>query len=146
MKALPLAVVLLLAVPACAGKTALTAEPAIAASFAGGPWLVEAIDGSAIADNSRVDITFDPGDAGIGMASGKAACNRFHGPWKQTGATIKLGPLASTMMMCTPALMVTEREFLRGLEAATTVRFDTTGAALLKGAGGHEIKLRREAK
>jgi heat shock protein HslJ len=80
------------------------------------------------------------------MVFGASGCNRFRGGWKQTGATVKFGPLAGTMMMCEPAKMDTESKFLKTMEAVTTVSFDTTGAALLKAPDGRSIKLRREKK
>lgn len=128
-------------------KTAVKGEvPVIRGSLEGGPWVAEDINGGGVMDNARVDISFDPGDAGTSAVYGRSGCNRFKGSWKQDGSTIRLGPLASTMMACPPALMDLERKFLGALEAATTVEFDATGAAYLKAPDGRVVKLRREAK
>lgn len=138
----------LLALSSCAKEAALVKGdlPALGGSLEGGPWLVEDINGGGVPDGVRVDATFEPGDHDTSVVFGASGCNRFRGGWKQTGATIKLGPLAGTMMMCDPAKMDTERKFLQTMEAVNTVSFDTTGAALLKAPDGRVIKLRREKK
>lgn len=128
-------------------KTAVKGEvPVIGGSLEGGPWLAEDINGGGVPDNARIDITFDPGDGGTSAVYGRSGCNRFRGGWKQDGRSLMLGPLASTMMACPPALMDVERKFLGVLEAARTVEFDATGAAYLKAPDGRVVKLRREAK
>lgn len=138
----------LLALSGCAKEAALLKGdvPVVSGSLEGGPWLVEDINGGGVPDDVRVDATFEPGDHETSVVFGASGCNRYRGGWKQNGATIKLGPLAGTMMMCDPAKMDTERKFLQAMEAANTVTFDTTGAALLKAADGRVIKLRREKK
>lgn len=117
--------------------------PPLGGSLEGGPWLVEDVNGGGVLDNARLEMTFDPGDQNTSRVSGRAGCNRFNGSWQQTGATVKFGPLATTMMACPPALMDMERKFLSTLEAVTTLGFDETGAALLKAQDGQAIKLRR---
>jgi heat shock protein HslJ len=138
----------LLALSGCAKEVALVKGdlPALGGSLEGGPWLVEDINGGGVPDGVRVDATFEPGDHDTSVVFGASGCNRFRGGWKQNGATIKLGPLAGTMMMCEPAKMDTERKFLQTMEAVNTVSFDATGAALLKAPDGRVIKLRREKK
>lgn len=121
-------------------------EPVIAGSLDGGPWLVEDLNGGGVIDNARLDLTFDRDSAApAGRVTGRSGCNRFSGAWHQTGATVRLGPLAGTRMMCPPALMALEAKFLAALEAAVQVRFDPTGAAFLEAADGRVIKMRREA-
>lgn len=137
-----------LAIAGCATKDvgrAMKGEmPPLGGSLEGGPWLVEDLNGGGIPDNARVDLTFDPGDQNTSRVAGRSGCNRFTGGWQQNGATVKFGPLASTMMACPPALMDLERKFLSTMEAVTTVSFDPTGAALLKSPDGRIIKIRRE--
>ncbi len=138
----------LLALSGCAKEAALVKGdlPALGGSLEGGPWLVEDINGGGVPDGVRVDATFEPGDHDTSVVFGASGCNRYRGGWKQTGATVKFGPLAGTMMMCEPAKMDTESKFLKTMEAVTTVSFDSTGAALLKAPDGRAIKLRRENK
>ncbi len=130
----------------CAKEVALVKGdmPKLGGSLEGGPWLVEDLNGGGIPDNLRVDATFEPGDQNTSVVFGSSGCNRFRGGWQQTGATVKFGPLAGTMMMCEPAKMDTERKFLQTLEAVTTVSFDASGAALLRSPDGRAITLRRE--
>jgi heat shock protein HslJ len=132
----------------CAKEVALVKGemPKLGGSLEGGPWLVEDLNGGGVPDGVRLDATFEPGDQNTSMVFGASGCNRFRGGWQQTGATVKFGPLAGTMMMCEPAKMDTERKFLQTMEAVTTVSFDATGAALLKAPDGRAIKLRREKK
>jgi heat shock protein HslJ len=138
----------LLALSGCAKEAALVKGdmPALGGSLEGGPWLVEDINGGGVPDGVRVDATFEPGDHNTSIVYGASGCNRFRGGWQQTGATVKFGPLAGTMMMCEPAKMDTESKFLKTMEAVTTVSFDASGAALLKAPDGRAIKLRREKK
>ncbi|KAB7647879.1 META domain-containing protein [Polymorphobacter fuscus] len=138
----------LLALSACAKEVALVKGdlPALGGSLEGGPWLVEDLNGGGVPDGVRVDATFEPGDQNTSVVYGAGGCNRYRGSWQQTGATVKFGPLAGTMMMCEPAKMDTERKFLQTMEAVRTVSFDSTGAALLKAPDGRTIRLRREAK
>ena len=138
----------LFALSGCAKEVALVKGemPALGGSLEGGPWLVEDLNGGGVPDGVRVDATFEPGDQNTSMVFGASGCNRFRGGWQQTGATVKFGPLAGTMMACEPAKMDTERKFLQTMEAVTTVSFDATGAALLKAPDGRAIKLRREKK
>ncbi len=118
-------------------------QPVVAGTLEGGPWLVEDLNGGGVIDDARVDLTFDPGDHGTGIISGRSGCNRYSGAWRQDGAKVTLGPVTSTMMACAPALMEMERKFLGALEAVRTVTYDGTGAAMLKAPDGRIIKFRR---
>lgn len=143
-----LALLALVALTGCAKEIAVAKGqiPVIAGSLEGGPWLVEDLNGGGIVDNVRVDLTFDPGDAGTSRVAGRSGCNRFTGAWQQDGSTITLGPVAGTRMMCAPALMELEAKFLATLAVVTTVSYDETGAALLKAPDGRAIKIRKETK
>jgi heat shock protein HslJ len=61
-----------------------------------------------------------------GTVSGSAGCNNFTGGFTQTDKTVAIGPLASTMKMCTePAgVMEQETQFVKALESAATVQPD----------------------
>jgi heat shock protein HslJ len=60
-----------------------------------------------------------------GQVSGSAGCNTFSGPFKQDGGTIDIGPLASTLKLCTdPAgVMDQEVQFLEALQQAATYQW-----------------------
>ncbi|GGI79524.1 hypothetical protein GCM10007973_15120 [Polymorphobacter multimanifer] len=126
-----------------AARLARGEPPPLGGTLVGGPWLVEDLNGGRMVASVRVDLTFDPGDAGTSRVTGRSGCNRFTGDWQQNGAAVKFGPLASTRMGCAPALMEFEGKFLTTLEAVTIVAFDASGAALLKASDGRAIKLRR---
>ena len=63
-----------------------------------------------------------------GRVSGSGGCNSYQGTYEIDQArdrnTIKVGPLAATMMMCDPAIMDQEDEFLSALQAATAYRLE----------------------
>lgn len=120
--------------------------PPLGGSLEGGPWLVESINGANVNPAVRADLTFEPGDQNTSVVFGTGGCNRLRGGWQQTGSTIKLGPLAGTMMMCEPEKMEVEQKVMKGLEAATTVSFPGDGSAMLKAPDGGVVVLRREKK
>jgi heat shock protein HslJ len=61
-----------------------------------------------------------------GTLSGNSGCNTFSGPYKLDGNHITIGPLASTMMMCSdPAgVMEQEAQYLAALQSAATYQID----------------------
>lgn len=61
-------------------------------------------------------ITFDKD----GTVFGSAGCNRFTGGYSVDGDSIKIGPLASTMMACEQPKMDAEAIFLNKLNAAVS--------------------------
>lgn len=149
MKTVMIAVAAMLTLAGCAATDgdAATTKPALGGSLEGGPWLIESINGVAVDPSVRADLTFEPGDHDTSMVFGTGGCNRLRGGWTQTGTTIKLGPIAGTMMMCeSDVKMQTEQKVMKGLEAATTVSFASDGAAMLTAPDGGVIKLRREKK
>ncbi|MTH64014.1 META domain-containing protein [Paracoccus shanxieyensis] len=80
----------------------------------GGDWLAEDIQGGGVIDNlqSTLHIAED------GHVSGSGGCNRFTGTARIEGATLRIGPLASTRRLCPPAVMDQEAKFLQALTAA----------------------------
>jgi heat shock protein HslJ len=60
-----------------------------------------------------------------GQISGSAGCNRYFGPYQSGGESLKIGPLASSRILCEPpAVMDQEHAFLAALEAATQYQFE----------------------
>ncbi len=143
MRLLALAAV---ALSGCAGITAdsrSTRTPVAAVmAISGGPWAVEDLDGGGIPDGARLDISFEPGDAGTSRVTGHGGCNRFSGRWAQVGHDITIGPLVATRMACPQPLMEAETKYLKALDAAKTVAFDGDGALRLIGSAG-TVKLRK---
>lgn len=61
-----------------------------------------------------------------GRVSGSAGCNTFTGPFKQDGAAVQIGPLATTLKACAQpdGVMDQEVQFLAALQSATTIQLD----------------------
>ena len=78
--------------------------------------------------DSTATITF----ADDGTVSGSGGCNRFMGTYSVEGALLKLGPLAGTKMMCTPAgVMEQETAILAALSSTTSFTMDGDKLRLL---------------
>lgn len=123
---------------------ALSGKPPVIAGSLEGEWQIADLNGGGPV--ARSSLAFDPGDQNTSRLSGTAGCNRFTGGWKQDGATLKLGPMASTMMACPPPAMEIERRVLAVLEAVTSVTFTADGAAILATPDGRKLTLTRPAK
>lgn len=60
-----------------------------------------------------------------GTLSGSGGCNTYNGPYEVDGASIEIGPLASTMMMCAdPAVGQQETSYFAALDNAATYAFN----------------------
>lgn len=104
-----------------AGLLMATAVPAMAGDAASANGSIVG-DWRTRTDGVRQTITFDA----EGKVFGDAGCNRFTGGYtvKKDG-TLKIGPLASTMMFC-EGKMDAERVFLTKLQAATSFQATDT--------------------
>jgi heat shock protein HslJ len=62
-----------------------------------------------------------------GSVTGKGGCNNYNGPFTTQGNTVKIGPVASTMMACEEAVMQQETAYFNALQnsATYTIRGDT---------------------
>jgi heat shock protein HslJ len=94
-------------------------------SLTGSEWLLEDLAGSGVIDRIQVTLSFPE----AGKVAGNGSCNRFFGPAKISGDTIKLGPLASSRMACPEAVMNQESKYLDALPAAE--RFEWKDSHLL---------------
>lgn len=90
-------------------------------------WLAEDIGGGGVVDNLQSTLRIKPS----GRVSGSGGCNRFNGTAKIDGGKISFGPLATSRMMCPPAVMDQERKFLDALAKATTYEIEETFLRLL---------------
>jgi len=101
-----------------------------------GTWQVEFIGTRPVIDYSPAVISF----SADGQLSGNASCNRFSGAYQDTPEALSIGPLATTRMMCPPALMEQEQRMLAALSEITGARVennrlylnDATGNLLFK--------------
>jgi heat shock protein HslJ len=86
-----------------------------------------------------VDALFDSG-----KVTGTSGCNRYNGSAVVTGATIKIGPLASTQMACIGPAADVETAYLANLAKAASftatadalTMYDAAGASILVYAAG----------
>lgn len=121
------------AFPECA--TQASATPVIAPAEGVPPrdltvreWVVESIDGRGVVDNSRTTLTFDP----QGQIAGRAGCNRYTGSYRLQGAQLSLGDVATTRMVCVPALMDQEARFLKLLGQVRAFQLQRDGSLVLR--------------
>ena len=92
-------------------------------------------------DDLQSHITF----TAEGQAHGSGGCNNFTGGYRLEGATLALGPLASTKKACPPAIMNQEASFHEALGATRGYRFENGLLFLLDAQGAPVMRLwRRE--
>jgi heat shock protein HslJ len=74
-----------------------------------------------------------------GAVTGEAGCNTFRGTYTTEQDRIRIGPLATTRMMCAEPVMTQEREFLKSLESASTWSIDSKGLLHLHRPDGERV-------
>jgi len=74
-------------------------------------------------------LTFSAEGEQTGRLSGSSGCNRYFGSYTLTGDHLRIGPLGSTRMMCSPAQMAQETRFFQALSAAE--RYELSNDELL---------------
>lgn len=94
-----------------------------ASPLVGRTWIAEDIGGRGVIDNLQSSLTFESAD----KVNGLGGCNRFAGPVKIEGETIKFGSLAATRMACAPAISDQESKFFGALDAARRFSVDPRG-------------------
>lgn len=102
-----------------------------------GQWGVEDLDGRGVLDRASLKVTFADG-----RVSASAGYNQLSGAFEQSGARIRIGPLVSTRMACSPALMDQERRLATSLQAVNMASGAEGGAVRLSGPGGASLLLR----
>jgi heat shock protein HslJ len=120
------------------GYRGLTGNDAVA-----GKWTVTGYyTGSAI-QSPTVGSTLTADFAGS-TVSGNGGCNMFNGPYKVSGASITIGPLASTLRACADqALDTQEQQYLAALQLAATVQPAGSRLDLLRSDGGIAVSFVR---
>jgi heat shock protein HslJ len=108
------------------GKVGLRFAAVEAPALATTRWLATMINTgtgavASVVAGSKVTAIF----AGDGTVSGSGGCNTYNGPYRTDGASIEIGPLASTMMMCAdPAVAQQETSYFAALDRAATFAFN----------------------
>ena len=105
------------------------------AELVGSEWRVTQIGGVAVAPNSGAAISF----GADGRFHGNAGCNRMFGTYRTDGATLSLSNAGLTRMLCAPAEMEQEREFVELLGQVNSYRIDPAGSLVLTTRTGAEI-------
>jgi heat shock protein HslJ len=121
-----LSVVAILAV-ACSGGSGGSSG----AALPGTSWKVISVAGTQADVSSPPTITF----GADGTVSGTTGCNTYNGSYKLDGASIKVGPLAMTLMMCDGPAGALEPAFAAALQGATGWTIGADGNLTLSGAG-----------
>jgi heat shock protein HslJ len=70
-----------------------------------------------------------------GQVNGSAGCNSYMGPFRSSGDTLSIGPLATTRMACAQPVMQQEAAYVAALEATTEYQFQD-GQLWLRDASG----------
>ncbi|PZQ46454.1 MAG: hypothetical protein DI556_20370 [Rhodovulum sulfidophilum] len=92
-----------------------------------GSWLAEDIGRAGVIDRLRTVLVI----AADGAVSGSGGCNRITGRATISGETVAFGPIASTDMLCPPAVMDQETKFLALLGQVRSWRADPERKKLL---------------
>lgn len=101
-----------------------------------GRWLAEDIRGGGVIDRLQTVIEI----AADGAITGSGGCNRIRGKATIAGEAISFGPMVSTKMACSPAVMNQEQKFLTALRDVRGWRVDPVRRKLsLLGANGATV-------
>ncbi len=76
-----------------------------------------ALSEAEVAVLSNTTITLNFADGGV---NGSAGCNNYFGEFTQAGSDLTFGVLGSTRMMCEPAMMTQETDYLAALGSVST--------------------------
>jgi heat shock protein HslJ len=99
-----------------------------------GRWLAEDINGGGVID--RLQTTLELG--GDGKVTGMGGCNRYTGKAILKDDAITFGPMASTRMACSPAIMDQETRFHAALETVRSWHV-ARGKLFLRDQSGHVV-------
>lgn len=83
-------------------------------------WVAEYILGQPVIDMSHTSIMFKDD----GSVAGKGGCNHYSGKYTLKGSTVTFGRMATTMMMCAPALSDQEMRFFKSLAKPLTIKME----------------------
>lgn len=99
----------------CGGSGESPSEPTPAAALQGPTWRLTAIAGQSVLDGTTITAEF----SSESRVAGRAGCNGYFGTALADAGTLRVGPLASTLMACAPdAVMEQEKRYLETLQAA----------------------------
>ena len=100
--------------------------------LAGTSWRLVELNGQRVAPGGEA-LTLQFAADGSSV-SGYGGCNQFSGPYTQNGASLQLGPLASTRRACEdPALNTQETAYFQALESTTRYSIERGHLVLYSG-------------
>ena len=127
------------ALVATASSCAHMGEGSVAAppvpSLSGATWRIYDMTGGSVADAAKTELRIDPD----GKVSGSTGCNRFTGSATIVGTSLAFAPLATTRMICDPALMTQEKGILAAFHSVTSFALVEDGKLNLLDAGGQPL-------
>ena len=102
--------------------------------LAGTSWRLIELNGQPVAGTEPLTLSFGTD----GQVSGYGGCNQFSGPYTQSGASLRFGPLVSTRRACVePGLNEQETAYFAALESTT--RYSIEGGQLLLYSGNEVV-------
>lgn len=114
---------------------------AAADELTGTSWTVTGVNtGDALVGvelGAGLTVTFEAG----GVVSGNDGCNNFKGSWTETGGTLTVTGLASTMMACEPEIATRAGQFTAALQVPTTVEVSGSTVTLRDANGAMQLTL-----
>jgi copper homeostasis protein (lipoprotein) len=120
--------------PIGSGSNFSLARVAIPSGLASAAWTLTELGGKpfhAASGQQAVTMSFDADESQV---SGSGGCNRYSGKYDTSGATLHLGPIASTRMMCSIG-SDTEQAFFQMLDKVASYTIDA-GVLSLRAADG----------
>lgn len=99
-------------------------------------WLLEDLGGQGVVDRVQSTIRFGED----GRITGTGGCNRYFAGFEREGDRLSVGVIGSSRMLCPPAVMEQEGQFLQAIEAAQILRLE--GSYLYIESEGMEHPLR----
>ena len=98
-----------------AGKLQMSVD-----EFRSTDWVLEEIDGNAVADRVQSTIRFQGND----RIAGWGGCNRYFANYESGRNFFKVGPIGSTRRICPPVEMKQEERFFSVLQKARGIRME----------------------
>jgi putative lipoprotein len=117
------------------GSLELVVEPVAAphspvpSGLTGVRWALVELGGEPVADDGQVP--YLELAAETSRLSGSGGCNRLVGGFEAEGTSLRLGPVATTLMACNEDVMRREAAFVAALEATTAYELEAGRLALL---------------
>lgn len=103
-----------------------TATTNPAAGLVGPTWVVASIKGSPVASGARQTAIFDSS----GKLTGNAGCNTYNATFTTNGYSMSIAGITTGMMMCDPAIMEDEQDFLSNLGTVNAFQIVNNGSEL----------------